>query len=53
MRVVKESDGGIVRRVMLLDDVGNKVVPVTRFLVHLGDSGYSPNTLCAYAYDLR
>lgn len=53
MRVVKEREGGIVRRVMLLDDEGGDVVLVTRFLAHLADSGYSPNTLCAYAYDLR
>ena len=26
---------------------------VNRFLSHLTDSGYSPNTVCAYAYDLR
>lgn len=53
MHVVKESDGGIVRRVVLLDDAGDEVALVTRFLSHLSDSGYSPNTLCAYAYDLR
>jgi len=53
VRVVKECEGGIVRRVMLLDDEGGDVVLVTRFLAHLADSGYSPNTLCGYAYDLR
>lgn len=53
MQVVKERDGGIVRRVVLLDDAGDEVELVTRFLSHLSDSGYSPNTLCAYAYDLR
>lgn len=53
MRVVKEREGGIVRRVVLVDDGGVEVALVTRFLSHLGDSGYSPNTLCAYAYDLR
>lgn len=26
---------------------------MTRFLSQLADSGYSPNTLCGYAYDLR
>jgi integrase len=51
--VVKERGGGIVRRVVLLDDAGGEVELVTRFLSHLADSGYSPNTLCAYAYDLR
>jgi integrase/recombinase XerD len=53
VQVLKERDGGIVRRVVLLDDAGDEVVLVTRFLSHLSDSGYSPNTLCAYAYDLR
>ncbi len=52
MRVVKQCEGGIVRRVVLLDDVGVEVVLVTRFLSHLSDSNYSPNTVCAYAYDL-
>ncbi len=53
MRVVKEKEGGIVRRVLLVDDAGDEVEVVTRFLSHLVNSGYSPNTLCAYAYDLR
>jgi integrase/recombinase XerD len=53
VQVLKERDGGIVRRVVLVDDAGDEVVLVTRFLSHLSDSGYSPNTLCAYAYDLR
>jgi integrase len=53
VRVVKFSQGGIVRRVAVLDDADEEVVLVTRFLTHLSDSGYSPNTLCAYAYDLR
>lgn len=53
MRVVKDVVGGIVRRVILLDGSGHEVVPVTRFLAHLSDSGYSPNTLCSYGYDLR
>lgn len=53
MQVVKYVDGGIVRRVVLFDDAGAEVVLVTRFLAHLADSGFSPNTLCAYGYDLR
>lgn len=53
MRVVKQVDGGIVRRVVLIDDAGSEVVLVTRFLAHLADAGFSPNTLCAYGYDLR
>jgi len=52
VRVVKTREDGIVRRVVLLDDGGAEVVPVTRFLSHLADSNYSPNTLSAYAYDL-
>lgn len=52
MRVVKHREGGVVRRIALLDDAGVEVVPVTRFLTHLTDSNYSPNTVCAYAYDL-
>lgn len=53
MRVVKHLDGGIVREVVLLDDRGAEVVLVNRFLSHLNDAGYSPNTVCAYGYDLR
>jgi len=53
MQVVKYVDGGIVRRVVLFDDAGVEVVLVTRFLAHLADSGFSPNTVCAYGYDLR
>jgi len=53
VRVVREVDVGIVRRVVLLDDAGSEVEPVTRFLAHLSDVNYSPNTMCAYAYDLR
>ena len=53
MRVVKRCEHGIVRQVTLLDDTGREVGPVTRFLSHLTDSNYSPNTVCAYAYDLR
>ncbi|WP_238408915.1 tyrosine-type recombinase/integrase, partial [Pimelobacter simplex] len=53
VRVVKEREGGIVRRVVLVDEAGDEVVPVNRFLSHLVDSGYSPNTVCAYGYDLR
>jgi len=53
VRVVKQRAGGIVRRVVLVDDAGDEVVPVNRFLSHLVDSGYSPNTVCAYGYDLR
>jgi len=53
VRVVREAEGGIVRRVMLLDDTGGEVEADTRFLSHLSDANYSPNTICAYAYDLR
>jgi hypothetical protein len=40
VRVVREVDGGIVRRVVLLDDAGDEVAPVNRFLSHLTDSAY-------------
>jgi len=53
VRVVKQRENGIVRRVVLIDDHGGEVVQVNRFLSHLVDSGYSPNTVCAYCYDLR
>lgn len=53
MQVVKERESGVVRRVRLFDDAGAEIELVTRFLSHLVDSGYSPNTVCAYAYDLR
>ncbi|WP_217369810.1 site-specific integrase [Nonomuraea antri] len=53
MRVVKEREGGIVRRVRLVDEAGEPVSPVCRFLAHLADREFSPNTLSAYGYDLR
>ncbi|MER5689269.1 tyrosine-type recombinase/integrase [Streptomyces sp. NPDC002205] len=53
MRVVKERDGGVVRRVRLVDGNGEPVVAACRFLDHLVDRGFSPHTICAYAYDLR
>jgi integrase len=53
VRVIKHSEGGVVRRVVLLDECGGEVVLVNKFLAHLADSGYSPNTVCAYGYDLR
>jgi len=51
VRVIKHCENGIVRRGALIDDAGRDVVPVTRFLSHLMDANYSPNTVCAYAYD--
>lgn len=53
MRVVKLREGGIVCEVRLLDDQGAEVDLVGRYLAHLFDSNYSPNTVVAYAYDLR
>ncbi len=41
------------RDVTLLDDDGAEVVAVNRFLSRLLDANYSPNTVCAYGYDLR
>jgi len=51
--VVKIREGGIVRRVRLVDADGQPVEMACRFLEHLVDRGFSPNTLCAYGYDLR
>jgi integrase len=52
VQVIKHREHGIVQRVVLLDDTGGEIEPVNRFLSHLTDSNYSPNTVCAYAYDL-
>jgi hypothetical protein len=41
VRVVKHREGGVVRRVVLLDDAAVEVVPVARFLSHLTDSNYT------------
>jgi hypothetical protein len=49
----QEREDGIVRQVLLFDGGGAEVVIVNRFLSHLTNAGYSPNTVCAYAYDLR
>jgi integrase/recombinase XerD len=53
MRVVKQRDGGIVRRVHLLDDDDKPIVVVSQFLDHLAERSWSPHTLCAYGYDLQ
>lgn len=53
MRVVKIREGGVVRQVRLLDDAGRPVEVACQFLEHLVDRGFSPNTLCAYGYDLQ
>src|SRR5258708_39091693 len=53
MRVVKQCDGGIVRRVHLLDDDAKPILVVSRFLDHLAERSWSPHTLCAYGYDLQ
>ncbi|MGH3983641.1 MAG: site-specific integrase [Pseudonocardiaceae bacterium] len=53
MRVIKHRDGGIVRRVELVDEHGEPIGSACRFLNHLVDRGFSPHTLCAYAYDLK
>jgi integrase/recombinase XerD len=53
VRVVKERDDGVVRRVRLVDGDGQPVAAACRFLDHLVDRGFSPHTICAYGYDLR
>jgi hypothetical protein len=47
VRVVKEREGGVVRRVRLVDGDGEPVTVACRFLDHLIDRGLSP------AHDLR
>ncbi|MFE7430493.1 tyrosine-type recombinase/integrase [Streptomyces sp. NPDC057545] len=53
MQVLQECQDGIVRRVQLVDDEHEPVGSACRFLDHLADRGFSPNTLRAYAYDLK
>jgi integrase/recombinase XerD len=53
VRVILQRSDGVVSGVSLLDAVGEPVLVVDRFLGHLLDSGCSPNTAVAYAYDLR
>ncbi len=53
MRVIRVRTDGVVRAVRLVDDAGEPVVVADRFLAHLGERGFSPNTLCAYGNDLR
>lgn len=53
MRVVTTKSSGTVSAVLLLDPDGSAVIPVCRFLQHILDSGGSPNTASAYAFDLK
>jgi integrase/recombinase XerD len=53
VRVVKEKDNGVLRGARLVDDAGEPVGSACRFLSHLWDREFSPNTLAAYAYDLK
>jgi integrase len=53
MRVQVDRYDGIVRSVLLVDDEGAPVEPARRFLRYVIDTGGSPNTAIAYAYDLR
>ncbi|WP_028476996.1 tyrosine-type recombinase/integrase [Nocardia sp. CNY236] len=53
MQVVKVRDAGVVRHVRLVDEQGHPVDAACRFLEHLADRGMSPNTMCAYGYDLK
>jgi hypothetical protein len=48
--VIKQRDGGIVRRVELVDEDGKPISSACRFLNPLVDRGFSPHTLCAGAY---
>jgi len=53
VRVVKIQDGGVVGKVRLPDDDGCAIDAPCQFLEHQGDRRSSPNTLCAYGYDLK
>ncbi|CAM3962156.1 hypothetical protein TSST111916_16000 [Tsukamurella strandjordii] len=53
MKVLTEHEGGAVSRVYLPCTAGAEVEPVNRYLAHLIDAAYSPNTVAGYAYDLR
>jgi integrase/recombinase XerD len=53
VRVNISRGDGVVRSVSLLADDGRPIAVVDRFLAHLFDSGCSPNTASAYAYDLK
>jgi site-specific recombinase XerD len=52
MRVVTVRTDRHRERYVVVDDVGDFVRPVGRFLKHLDDRGYARNTLRAYAYSL-
>jgi len=52
MRVVHAVHDDV-RRVQLVDDVGEPVLAVTKFLTYLAARGYSPNTVVAYCHDLK
>ena len=53
MRVVKVKSGDVVSGVLVVDDDGRPVEPVTRFMRHVLSTGGSPNTAVANAYDVR
>lgn len=52
MPVIRETVDGA-SRTRLLDDAGDPVPLVDRFLRHLENGNRSPNTVAAYAYDLQ
>src|SRR4051794_34348403 len=47
----RQDDGSLL--IALIDDAGHSVAIVSGFLRYLTARGCSPNTLTAYAYDLR
>jgi integrase len=51
VRRQRHADGSL--SVMLVEDEGEPIAVVSRFLGHLAARDCSPNTLVAYAYDLR
>ena len=53
MKVLVDRADGVVRSVVLVDGDGASVDVACRFLDYLIETGGSPNTAVAYAYDLR
>jgi len=48
MRVIEVQTSQHDRRYVLVDDDGELVIPVVRFLKHLDQRGYARNTLRSY-----
>ena len=53
MRVMEVQTSQHDQRYVLIDDEGNLVIPVVRYLKHLDQRGYARNTLRSYAHMLK